>query len=83
MKALHQKRVIGLNTADQALVKKMNKALILEQIIANSPVSRAKLSEITGLNKSTVSSQVSSLFAKDIIFETSAVNRAGADGPLC
>ncbi|OPG93888.1 hypothetical protein B2I21_34240, partial [Chryseobacterium mucoviscidosis] len=59
-----------MNTADQALVKKMNKALIFEQIIENGPVSRAKLSEITGLNKATVSSQVSSLLQKDIIYET-------------
>lgn len=82
MKALHQKRVIVLNTADQALVKKMNKALILEQIIANAPVSRAKLSEITGLNKSTVSSQVSSLLQRDIIFETGRGQSSGGRRPV-
>lgn len=70
-----------MNTADQALVKKMNKALILEQIIENAPISRAKLSEITGLNKATVSSQVSSLLQKDIIYETGPASQAAAGGP--
>ncbi|MFN2744705.1 MULTISPECIES: ROK family transcriptional regulator [Bacillus] len=71
-----------MNTADQALVKKMNKALILEQIIANAPISRAKLSEITGLNKATVSSQVSSLLQKDIIFETGRGESSGGRRPV-
>ncbi|MED2942143.1 ROK family transcriptional regulator [Bacillus swezeyi] len=71
-----------MNTADQALVKKMNKALILEQIIANAPISRAKLSEITGLNKSTVSSQVSSLLQKEMIFETGRGESSGGRRPV-
>lgn len=71
-----------MNTADQALVKKMNKALILEQIIENAPVSRAKLSEITGLNKATVSSQVSSLLQKDIIYETGHGESSGGRRPV-
>ncbi|WP_145774552.1 ROK family transcriptional regulator, partial [Bacillus licheniformis] len=71
-----------MNTADQALVKKMNKALIFEQIIENGPVSRAKLSEITGLNKATVSSQVSSLLQKDIIYETGPGESSGGRRPV-
>ncbi|MFT0801770.1 ROK family transcriptional regulator [Bacillus swezeyi] len=71
-----------MNTADQALVKKMNKALILEQIIANAPISRAKLSEITGLNKSTVSSQVSSLLQKEMISETGRGESSGGRRPV-
>ncbi|ASB86898.1 ROK family transcriptional regulator [Bacillus sonorensis] len=71
-----------MNTADQALVKKMNKILILEQIIDNAPISRAKLSEITGLNKSTVSSQVSSLLQKEMIYETGRGESSGGRRPV-
>ena len=60
----------------------MNKALIFEQIIENGPVSRAKLSEITGLNKATVSSQVSSLLQKDIIYETGPGESSGGRRPV-
>lgn len=74
--------MIVLNTADQALVKKMNKILILEQIIDNAPISRAKLSEITGLNKSTVSSQVSSLLQKEMIYETGCGESSGGRRPV-
>lgn len=47
-----------MDIADQTFVKKVNQKLLLKEILKNSPISRAKLSEMTGLNKSTVSSQV-------------------------
>ncbi|MDA1476784.1 ROK family transcriptional regulator [Bacillus changyiensis] len=71
-----------MNTADQSLVKKLNKALILKQIISNAPISRAAISEMTGLNKSTVSSQVSSLLEKDIIFEIGQGQSSGGRRPV-
>ncbi|MED4697119.1 xylose repressor [Peribacillus frigoritolerans] len=68
--------------ADQALVKKMNQKLILNEILKNSPISRAALSEITGLNKSTVSSQVNELIEKNIIFEIGAGQSSGGRRPV-
>ncbi|MFJ7469159.1 ROK family protein [Peribacillus frigoritolerans] len=68
--------------ADQALVKKMNQKLILNEILKNSPISRAALSEITGLNKSTVSSQVNELIEKDVIFEIGAGQSSGGRRPV-
>ncbi|MCM3673084.1 ROK family protein [Peribacillus simplex] len=68
--------------ADQALVKKMNQKLILNEILKNSPISRATLSEITGLNKSTVSSQVNTLLEKDFIFEIGAGQSRGGRRPV-
>ncbi|MGC9933680.1 transcriptional repressor XylR [Priestia aryabhattai] len=71
-----------MQIADQALVKKMNQKLILDEILKNSPVSRATLSEITGLNKSTVSSQVNTLLEKDFIFEIGAGQSRGGRRPV-
>jgi len=69
-------------TADQMLVKKINQKLILKEIVANSPISRAKLSETTGLNKSTVSSQVNTLIEKNLIFEIGQGQSSGGRKPV-
>lgn len=68
--------------ADQALVKKMNKKLVLREIIHTSPVSRAKLSEVTGLNKTTVSSQVADLLDDNLIFEIGQGLSSGGRRPV-
>ncbi|WP_420489712.1 ROK family protein [Neobacillus vireti] len=64
------------------LVKKINQKLILNEIVANSPISRAKLSETTGLNKSTVSSQVTTLIEKNLIFEIGQGQSSGGRKPV-
>ncbi|PLS05384.1 XylR family transcriptional regulator [Neobacillus cucumis] len=69
-------------TADQMLVKKINQKLILNEIVANSPISRAKISETTGLNKSTVSSQVNALLEKNLIFEIGQGQSSGGRKPV-
>jgi len=68
--------------ADQMLVKKINQKILLKEIVANSPISRAKLSEITGLNKSTVSSQINSLIEKKLIFEIGQGQSSGGRKPV-
>lgn len=60
----------------------MNQKLILNEILKNSPISRASLSEITGLNKSTVSSQVNELIEKNVIFEIGAGQSSGGRRPV-
>ncbi|MBT2654740.1 ROK family protein [Bacillus sp. ISL-18] len=69
-------------TADQMLVKKINQKLILNEIVSNSPISRAKLSETIGLNKSTVSSQVTTLIEKNLIFEIGQGQSSGGRKPV-
>ena len=69
-------------TADQNLVKKMNQQVLLNEIVSNSPISRASLSEITGLNKSTVSSQISTLIEKNFIFEIGQGQSSGGRKPV-
>ncbi|WP_163183361.1 ROK family transcriptional regulator [Neobacillus sedimentimangrovi] len=68
--------------ADQNLVKKINQKTVLNQILANSPISRARLSDITGLNKSTVSSQVNTLIEKNLIFEIGQGQSSGGRKPV-
>ena len=58
------------NSADQALIRELNLSLVLQQIHNDAPVSRAQIAQITGLNKSTVSSLVESLIDRNLIHET-------------
>lgn len=57
-------------TGDGAYIKKINRSLILKNIIEHGKISRADLSKITGLNKATISVQVASLLEDELIYET-------------
>jgi glucokinase-like ROK family protein len=56
-------------TGDQALVREINLSIILNCLRETSPLSRAQLAEITGLNKTTVSSLVRELIARKFVRE--------------
>ncbi|MCR2821167.1 ROK family protein [Lederbergia panacisoli] len=56
-------------TGDAAYIKKLNRGLILSQIIEYNKISRADLSKVTGLNKATVSVQVSDLLEENLLIE--------------
>ncbi|MCP4140621.1 MAG: ROK family transcriptional regulator [Chloroflexi bacterium] len=58
------------NSADQALVRELNLSLVLRLIHNEAPISRAKIAQETGLNKSTVSSLVEALIDRKFIHET-------------
>ena len=51
-----------------ALVREINLSVILNCLRETSPLSRAQLAEITGLNKTTVSSLVRELITELVIF---------------
>src|SRR5699024_8647218 len=67
---------------DGAYIKKINKSLILEQIIKHQSISRADLSKITGLNKATVSVQVAELLEKELINESRADHNSVGRRPV-
>ena len=67
-------------SADQALVRELNLSLVLQHIHNDAPISRAKIAQYTGLNKSTVSSLVESLLARRLIHET-GINSVGKGRP--
>ncbi len=56
-------------TGDQALVREINLSIILNCFREASPLSRARLAEMTGLNKTTVSSLVKELIARKFVRE--------------
>jgi len=69
-------------TWNQHVVKRENKSLVLETIKQNSPISRANVAKITGLNKGTVSSLVSELITKQIIYESGTGESRGGRRPV-
>lgn len=68
-------------TADQILVRKLNTSLIMECLRASGPLSRAGLSSVTGLNRSTVSSIIHDLLEKNLVREIGIQSSAGTGRP--
>jgi len=56
-------------TGDQALVRQINLSVIMHRLRENAPISRAQLAEMTGLNKTTVSSLVQELIDRQFVRE--------------
>jgi glucokinase-like ROK family protein len=69
-------------TGDQALIKRMNTAIVLEAILRAEPLSRAKISEMTGLNKATVSSLVQDLIDNRLVREIGTGVSSGGRKPV-
>ncbi|RME75574.1 MAG: ROK family protein [Chloroflexi bacterium] len=62
-------------TGSQALVREINLATIMRHLHLHGPVSRASLAEMTGLNKTTVSSLVQELLEYGLLRETGLSTR--------
>lgn len=60
-------------TGDQALVREINLSLIMNCLHRHAPISRAALAEMTGLNKSTVSSLVYELLHHRFVREVGKI----------
>lgn len=69
-------------TWNQQVVKQENKALVLEKVIKNSPISRADIASTTGLNKGTVSSLVKELIDDHLIEESGPGKSSGGRRPV-
>ncbi|MFD1848586.1 ROK family transcriptional regulator [Oceanobacillus bengalensis] len=69
-------------TWNQHVVKKENKALVLETISEHSPISRADIANVTGLNKGTVSSLVNELIEEQLINESGPGKSSGGRRPV-
>lgn len=69
-------------TGDGAYIKKINKSLILQNIIEHQAISRADLSKITGLNKATISVQVADLLENNLIYETKSDSNSIGRRPI-
>jgi glucokinase-like ROK family protein len=66
-------------TGSQSLVREINLSAIMNRLRESAPISRSALAEITGLNKTTVSSLVQELiehqFVREIGFESTGTGR--------
>ncbi|RFB15333.1 ROK family transcriptional regulator [Bacillus sp. HNG] len=73
---------MGTMTWNQQVVKKNNKALVLQLIIEKEPISRADIAQVSGLNKTTVSTLVTELLEEDLIFESGPGVSSGGRRPV-
>ncbi|OBZ13507.1 ROK family protein [Bacillus sp. FJAT-26390] len=69
-------------TGDLALIKKINTAIVLESVLKHAPLSRAQISELTGLNKATVSSLVQDLIDNHLVLENGPGQSSGGRKPV-
>jgi predicted NBD/HSP70 family sugar kinase len=72
-------RYIGINSK---VGRNINRAIVLNSIREKQPISRAKISRITKLNKSTVSSIVSNLISEDLVAEDVFRNQEVGRNPI-
>ena len=56
-------------TGDPSLMREINLSVIMNHLRTDAPISRADLAKATGLNKTTVSSLVTSLIERQIVHE--------------
>ncbi|MGF7400658.1 ROK family protein [Thermoanaerobacterium thermosaccharolyticum] len=69
-------------TGDQLLIKQINKSIVLNTIRKKGIISRADLANITGLNKSTVSSLVDELIKDGFVEEEGPGESKGGRKPI-
>jgi predicted NBD/HSP70 family sugar kinase len=68
--------------ANQALVKRINRARLLDAIRRQRPVSRSALAALLSLDRKSITNLVSDLLRKGLVEETGAVVRTGRGRPL-
>ena len=69
-------------TGDQMLVKRINKALVLETVMQHAPLSRAAISAKIGLNKASVSSLVNEWLTEQLVLEMGLGESSGGRKPM-
>jgi predicted NBD/HSP70 family sugar kinase len=57
-------------TGDASYIKKINRSIILREIVKEGLISRADLSKVTALTRATISAQVADLIEEGLIIET-------------
>ncbi|GFN29916.1 ROK family transcriptional regulator [Paenibacillus xylaniclasticus] len=69
-------------TGDQTMIKKINTAIVFDSVLKGGPLSRAQISEQTGLNKATVSSLVMDLIEAQLVEEIGQGESKGGRKPV-
>ncbi|MFC7395534.1 ROK family protein [Scopulibacillus cellulosilyticus] len=71
-----------MSLIDMSKIKKNNRNIVLENIIHQAPISRAKIAQLSSLNKATISSQTSDLLKDQLIFEIGEGQSSGGRKPV-
>lgn len=71
-----------MSTGDARYIKSLNKRILIEKIIEHRVISRSELARITGLNKSTVSAQISEMLDERLVTEKVAELSNGGRKPI-
>lgn len=61
---------IQMITGDASYIKKINRSIILREIVKEGLISRADLSKVTALTRATISAQVADLIDEGLVVET-------------
>ncbi len=69
-------------TWNNQMIKRMNKEMVLNQVMESAPLSRADIVQQLGLNKGTVSSLVNELIEEDLIHESGTGESSGGRRPV-
>ncbi|MEY8750937.1 ROK family protein [Alkalicoccobacillus gibsonii] len=67
---------------NQTTIKKENKQLVLHYIRKHEPVSRARIAQMTGLNKGTISTLVAELIEEELLTEIGTGKSSGGRKPV-
>src|ERR1039458_4096671 len=73
---------LSIITGNSKVLRSINRTRILNIIRETQPISRSSIAEITGLNKSTVSSIISDLLNEDLIFELASEDQNVGRNPI-
>ncbi len=75
-------RHVRITSINSSVVRNINRSIILDAIRVHQPISRSKISLLTRLNKSTVSSIVDTLIADELIAEDIDRNKKIGRNPI-
>lgn len=77
-----KKGVVMAELRNQALIKSINRAKALNAIRLHSPIARAQIADMTGLDRKSLTNFVSELIAEGLVVETGTPPRDGMGRPF-
>ncbi len=82
MKSIRKPRTVQVTNFNSKVVRDLNRSVILNIIREQQPISRARIAELTNLNKSTVSSIVESLIKERLLHEQAERTQSVGRNPI-
>ncbi|WP_221568506.1 ROK family transcriptional regulator [Alkalihalobacillus sp. TS-13] len=71
-----------MTTGDATYIKALNRRILIEKIFEHGSISRSELARLTGLNKSTVSAQISDMMTENLVIERPSEISSGGRKPI-